>query len=121
SDARTFGIQAAIDIFGSPSDEATQTANAWSAVGLYAPTCGSAANLSSSGFTETTADVTWDAIPGAVYYIVDYKAAASSTWLPAGSTATNSKTITGLTATTLYDWRVKSSCSGSFSQAQFTT
>lgn len=121
ADARTLGIQAAVDIFGSLSNEATQTANAWDAVGLYAATCGSLVNLSSSGITETTADVAWDAMPGATYYLVQYKAAASGAWITSGISYTNSHTIIGLSASTLYDWRVRASCASIYSAAQFTS
>ena len=56
---------------------------------------------------------------------MDYKAASSSTWIIA-ATATTSTSInlTGLTAATVYDWRVRINCAagtGNYVQAQFTT
>jgi hypothetical protein len=54
---------------------------------------------------------------------LEYKAALSSTWIPTTTTAT-SVNLTGLTAGTVYDYRVRINCSagsGNFTQAQFTT
>ncbi len=56
---------------------------------------------------------------------MDYKLASSSTWINSitGTTST-SRSITGLTATSLYDWRVRTNCSAgssAYTQAQFTT
>jgi hypothetical protein len=56
---------------------------------------------------------------------VDYKAASSATWINAATGTTSlSVNISGLTASTLYDWRVRVNCSSlssNYSQAQFTT
>ncbi|HKR06889.1 MAG TPA: M4 family metallopeptidase [Bacteroidia bacterium] len=121
-DARTLGIQAAKDIFGELSNEAVQTANAWTAVGLYGQTCGSVLNLTSSSITETSAQVSWNAVPGAIYYVIQYKPASLPDWISAGTTSTaTTRLIDDLSPATLYDWRVTGSCSGAYSQAQFTT
>ncbi|HSF71802.1 MAG TPA: T9SS type A sorting domain-containing protein, partial [Methylotenera sp.] len=62
---------------------------------------------------------------GAVSYDVNYKAASSSTWISAATATTStSVNISGLTATTLYDWQVRTNCSSSssaYTAAQFTT
>jgi len=88
-------------------------------------TCTAPAGLTSSGVTTTGATVSWTAVSGAVSYDVDYKAASSSTWINA-ATATTATTVnlSGLTSATLYDWRVRTNCSGgssSYTAAQFTT
>jgi bacillolysin len=120
SDARALSLLAAEEIFG-PGNEVTQTGNAWNAVGLYAPTCAPVLNLATTSTTEYSASVSWDAMPGAIYYIVEYKLSTASVWTYSSFTTGTSAVINSLNSSTLYDWRVKSSCSSVYSQAQFTT
>ncbi|HET7897879.1 MAG TPA: fibronectin type III domain-containing protein, partial [Flavisolibacter sp.] len=98
--------------------------NANFTIGSPAPTCGDPANLMATSITETSATVGWNAVSGATY-TVEYKPAASSTWTTAvTNTSATSTILTGLTATTQYDWRVKATCtsgSGNYVQSQFTT
>ena len=87
--------------------------------------CNSPAGLGSSSVTSTSAAVNWGAVSGALSYDVDYKLASASTWTNSitGTTST-SRTIAGLAAVSLYDWRVRTNCTGgssTYSQAQFTT
>lgn len=88
--------------------------------------CNAPTGLTSSGITSSSATVSWTAVSGAASYDVDYKLASSGTWINSitGTTAT-SRNITGLTASSLYDWRVRANCgasgSSTYSQAQFTT
>jgi len=87
--------------------------------------CSAPTGLISSSVTTTGATVSWTAVSGALSYDVDYKTNASSTWINAvtGTTST-SRTLSGLTSATLYDWRVRTNCSGSssaYATAQFTT
>ena len=88
--------------------------------------CNAPTGLASSGITSSSATVSWTAVSGAASYDVDYKLASSGTWINSitGTTAT-SRNITGLTASSLYDWRVRANCGASgssgYSQAQFTT
>ncbi|SFW88938.1 reprolysin-like metallopeptidase [Chitinophaga sancti] len=81
--------------------------------------------LTSSSVTATGATVSWTAASGAVSYSVDYKLNTSSTWTSAATaTSATSVTLSGLTAASLYDWRVRTNCasgSGSYIAAQFTT
>lgn len=88
-------------------------------------TCNAPTGLASSGVTASAASVSWTAVSGALSYTVDYKTNASATWINAatGTTAT-SVNLSGLAASTLYDWRVRTNCSGgssAYTQAQFTT
>lgn len=88
-------------------------------------TCNAPTGLASSGITSSAASVSWTAVSGAVSYDVDYKTNASATWtnVATGTTAT-SVNLTGLAASTLYDWRVRTNCTGgssAYTQAQFTT
>ena len=91
-------------------------------------TCAAPTGLTSSSITATGATLTWTAVTGAASYNVDYKAATSTTWISAAvSNTSRSVTLTGLTATTTYDYRVMTNCSDTtsptsgFASAQFTT
>jgi hypothetical protein len=87
--------------------------------------CNAPSGLASSSITTSGATVSWTAVSGAVSYDVDYKLTSSGTWTNAATaTASTSVAISGLTASTVYDWQVRTNCSGgssSYSSAQFTT
>jgi hypothetical protein len=88
-------------------------------------TCTAPTGLSSAAVTTSGATLSWAAVSGALGYDVDYKANSSATWINAvtGTTST-SVNVSGLTAGTLYDWRVRTNCSGgnsAYATAQFTT
>lgn len=87
--------------------------------------CNAPSGLSST-VTSSGATVSWTAVSGAASYAVDYKLNSSATWISAATaSATTSVTISGLSASSLYDWRVSTSCgtngNSGFSTAQFTT
>ncbi len=88
-------------------------------------TCGTVTGLASSGVSSTAATVSWTALNGANNYDVDYKANSSATWVNAATATTaTSVALSGLTASTLYDWRVRANCTGAtgaYASAQFTT
>ncbi len=110
-------------------------ANCTGATGAYAqaqfttqsstPTCGTVTGLTSSAITTSAATVNWTALGGANNYDVDYKLASSGTWVNAATATTAiSVNLSGLTAGSLYDWRVRANCTGAtgaYTQAQFTT
>ncbi len=86
--------------------------------------CGTVSGLTSSAVSTTTATVSWSALSGANSYTVEYKPSSSGTWINAATATTAlSVNLGGLTAGTLYDWRVKANCTfeGPYAQAQFTT
>ncbi len=87
--------------------------------------CNAPTGLASSSITASSATVSWTAVSGASNYTVEYKAASSGTWITAAAATTStSVNLSGLTASTLYDWRVRTNCtsgSSAYSQAQFTT
>ncbi len=87
--------------------------------------CNAPSGLTASSITTSSATVSWTAVSGAVNYSADYKLTSSGTWTSAASATTfTSVAISGLTASTVYDWRVRTNCSGSssaYSAAQFTT
>jgi trimeric autotransporter adhesin len=89
------------------------------------PTCATPTGLSASSITSSSATVAWTAVSGAASYDVDYKLSSSGTWISsiAGTTST-SRSITGLAASSTYDWRVRTNCSGAssaYAQGSFTT
>lgn len=90
-----------------------------------APVCDAPTGLTTTAITTNSATASWAASAGAVSYDVDYKANASSTWINAATATTAlSVNLTGLSASTLYNWRVRSNCTSSSSayvQATFTT
>jgi len=73
----------------------------------------------------TTATISWTAASGAVSYAVDYKLNTSATWTSFSTAQTGtSASLSGLVASSLYDWRVTTNCSSGSSSAaaaQFTT
>lgn len=89
--------------------------------------CNAPASLASSSITSSSATVSWAAVSGAANYDVDYKLNSSSTWINAATaTASTSVALSGLTASSLYNWRVRANCTAvsltsAYSQAQFTT
>ena len=90
-----------------------------------APVCNTPAGLTTTAITTNSATANWTAAAGAVSYDVDYKTNASATWTNA-ATATTATTVnlTGLSASTLYNWRVRTNCaagSSAYVQVSFTT
>ena len=85
--------------------------------------CGTPASLSATSITSNGATLNWGAISGATSYNVKYKPTASTTWVTTTSTTT-SKAVTGLTASTGYEFQVQAVCSvtGTYSVSKtFTT
>ncbi|GAB4154156.1 MAG: hypothetical protein Tsb0033_01750 [Winogradskyella sp.] len=73
------------------------------------------AGLVASNLAETTATLSWDAVPGATYDL-RYRPTGTSTWNT--NTVTGiSLNLTGLTALTEYEAQVRSLCSGGSSSA----
>ncbi len=88
-------------------------------------TCGDATGLTASSIGNNSATVSWSAVANASSYEVEYKLNSSGTWtsFTTAQTATTAN-LTGLTQGSLYDWRVRATCTagtGNFVQAQFTT
>ncbi|MFM6925914.1 MAG: M4 family metallopeptidase [Ferruginibacter sp.] len=91
---------------------------------VAAPPCNAPTGLASTGVTASQASLSWTAVSGAVTYSVQYRPAGTSSWITAANTAATNYGISGLAASTLYDWRVGTVCSlnsSSYSTAQFTT
>lgn len=87
--------------------------------------CNAPAGLTATAVTSSGATVSWSSVSGANSYDVEYKLNSSATWINAATATTAlSVNLTGLTAGSLYDWRVRTNCTGGnsgYTQAQFTT
>ncbi len=88
-------------------------------------TCSEPSTTSVSSIAATTATYSWGAISGVTYYGVSYKTTASGTWGAETTQTATSKALSGLTASTSYDVRVRSYCtsgwSANYNQSSFTT
>ncbi|MDH3708994.1 MAG: fibronectin type III domain-containing protein [Cyclobacteriaceae bacterium] len=74
------------------------------------PACAVPANPVTSSITETSAQLSWDAVTGAVNYTVFFKEIGQVDWQEL-TVASNSTTLVGLTAATSYLWKVRTICS----------
>jgi len=88
-------------------------------------TCAIPTSLVSSSITATTATLGWTAVSGAASYNVKYKRTVDSLWTSTTSTTT-SKAITGLVASTSYQFQVQTACTSTgtsswTTSATFTT
>lgn len=82
---------------------------------------GSVADLALTGITSCSLQYTWAAVAGATSYEAAYKLTSSDTWISLGDIGNVlTKTITGLTADTAYDYRVRAkkstTCTGNWAQ-----
>lgn len=112
ANARTYGIQSAIDLYGAGSAEVIATTNAFYAVGVGAAYSGGTdttapsapTSLAASGTTGTTTNLTWTASTDNVA-VTGYDIYQGTTLK--GSSTTTSYTVTGLTPSTAYTFSVK--------------
>lgn len=90
---------------------------------LNTNSCGTPAGLTANLLAPTNATLNWAAVSGANSYTVKYKKTSLSNWTTISSTTT-SKAISGLAASTSYQFQVQAVCSaaGAYSAiASFTT
>jgi hypothetical protein len=71
--------------------------------------CGIPGNIMVSNISYNAATITWDSIPGAYYYLLQYKKTSSSYW-STSSCYTNEKELSYLSDTTEYQIQVKTYC-----------
>jgi hypothetical protein len=87
--------------------------------------CGDPTGLTSSAITNNTANLSWTAVANALNYSVDYKLSSSATWVNLSTAqTTTTASLSGLTQGSVYNWRVRATCSagaGNYVSAQFTT
>jgi bacillolysin len=112
ANARTYGIQAATDLYGANSPEVIATTNAFYAVGIGAAYAGPAdtivptdpTNLVASGTTTTTTSLSWTASTDNVG-VIGYNVYQNTTLI--GTTTATTFNVIGLTASTTYTFTVK--------------
>ncbi|CAD0001872.1 M4 family metallopeptidase [Flavobacterium chungangense] len=112
ANARTSGIQSAIDLYGAGSAEVIATTNAFYAVGVGAAYSSSTdttaptapASLAASGTTGTTTNLSWTASTDNVA-VTGYNIYQGTTLK--GSSTTTTYAVTGLSALTAYSFSVK--------------
>ena len=88
-------------------------------------TCNAPNGLSTSGITSSEATLNWNSVSGASSYDLRYRESSTSTWTTVSSLSGTSRTQTGLSASTTYNWQVRTDCGGSNSTwnagSNFTT
>jgi bacillolysin len=112
ANARTYGIQAATDLYGAGSAEVIATTNAFYAVGVGAAYSGSTdttaptapTSLAAAGTTSTTTNLSWVAATDNVA-VTGYNVYNGTTLVTTVTGLTY--TVTGLTASTAYTFTVK--------------
>ncbi len=67
-------------------------------------------NFTLTNVTENSAKITWGAVAGAQSYTFEYKQMTSTNWISFTNITTDAITLSGLTASTIYNVRVKTVC-----------
>ncbi|MFN0275798.1 MAG: fibronectin type III domain-containing protein [Chitinophagales bacterium] len=73
------------------------------------PTCDTPTGIFANNITSNSAKINWTAVSGATKYTIQYRPTGTTAWLKKSSTGT-SKNLTGLTAATTYQYRVRTMC-----------
>jgi hypothetical protein len=96
----------------------TNTVSPWSTAGVFTtlactppPTCNAPVDLTVNAIYQTGATLHWNAVSGAVSYIVYYKKANTFIAYTTATTTTNMIAISGLSGGTAYIWQVQAVCS----------
>lgn len=90
------------------------------------PSCDAPTNLSSSGITETSAQLAWEANESNQGWLLRYRASTVTVWDSVKNLSAKTYTLQNLTANTAYLWSVQGACDEGRSsvwatQATFTT
>ncbi len=98
----------------------------YSATALFSTTGGgsgvcNAPNSLSTMYSGSNASLSWNAVAGASSYTLQYRPTTANYWITTNALAVTNYTLSGLSANTTYNWRVKASCSGYSAVALFST
>jgi Secretion system C-terminal sorting domain/Fibronectin type III domain len=83
--------------------------------------CSQPSNQTANVISTTSAELSWSAIEGALYYTIQYRRTGIATWTNGGSVTGLNVTVSNLALNSEYQWRVKASCSVYSSVATFNT
>jgi len=100
-------VKAVADGFTDSPFSAVVTESTDSLGTLAAPT-----GIASPSQTATTIDLTWDAVPNATSYGIERSPAGAGTWVEVQTAGTNAATVTGMVASTSYDFRISARAAG---------
>ena len=87
----------------------------------YTTDCSPPTGLTSATIQPNRATLGWNTVSGSSSYAVSFKPQSSGTWSGDIFVSGTAYTLTGLSSSTAYDWRVKPSCGPSYATAAFTT
>lgn len=87
---------------------------------VNAPTCNTPTGLSASNIAQTSFTLNWTAVSGASSYNVQIRQQGTTSWNSFNAT-TNSLSVTGATASTTYEWQVRTVCTGGATSAWSAT
>lgn len=79
-------------------------------------TCNVPTGMNTSAITSASATLSWSAVTGAASYNVRYKLTSAPSWTNTTSTTT-SKSISGLSSGSDYEWQVQTDCGGGSTSA----
>ncbi len=79
--------------------------------------CNTPSGLAASSVASSSATVSWAAVTGAVSYNLQYKTAAASSYTTVSGITATSYNLTGLSASTTYNFKVQTVCSGTATSA----
>ncbi|MGG5209090.1 endo-beta-N-acetylglucosaminidase H [Chryseobacterium sp. MIQD13] len=74
--------------------------------------CATPSGVKSESFLGTTTKLSWDAVPGASSYNLQYKTSAATTWIDVQNISATTHNLSNLTENTNYIWKVQAVCSG---------
>jgi hypothetical protein len=88
--------------------------SAWVDGGSFITLCAAPTGLGAGNLTATTADISWTA-NGVTTWDIEYTTGAFSDVPTVNNTTNNPETVTGLTASTTYNYQVRADCGGNTS------
>ena len=78
----------------------------------FSGTCDAPAGTAAVNIKRKRATLTWDAVTGAVNYVVQFRQAGTTTWTGEATTTETSITASSLTNNVTYEWQVRTNCDG---------